>query len=142
MVCCVVYDEHTGPLCFKLLAVHVKHLKSLPFPQMYLAACPTFRKDLWLQHCSCLLGLHSVAGCVSCPRVSCGSCSQSGMQGDISGRGSRRIGCWDGSPKTKLWTLLIIRGEKSTYPEPDSSCTCAHAKRRSGKTPFKCLFLS
>lgn len=108
---------------------------------MYLAACPTFRKDLWLQPCSCLLGLHGAAGCVSCPRVSCGSCHQSGMQGDTAGMGSRRTGCWDGSSKTKLWTPLIIGGEESTYPEPGSSCPCARAKR-SGKTPFKCLFLS
>lgn len=58
-----------------------------------------------------------------------------------SATGSRRIGCWNGRPKTKLWTPLTVRGEKTTYPEPDSSFPCAHAKR-TGKTPSKCLFLS
>lgn len=97
---------------------------------MYLAACPTFRKDLWGQHCVFLPGSLGLAHCLVPTCVSWGSYDQPGMQGDMSGRGSRRTGCWDGRSKTKLWTPLIGRGEKSTYPEPHSSCPCARAKKK------------
>lgn len=74
--------------------------------------------------------------------ASCGSYDQSGMQADASDTGSRRLGCWDSSTKAKRWTPLIVSGEKSTCPEPDSSCPRANVSSRLGKTRFKCLFLS
>lgn len=121
-----------------LLAVHDKY-PSLSLSQDVSCSFPHLQKG-FLVAALCVSAGVTWCGwlCFLPTRVSWGSYNQSGMQGDMSGRGRRRIGCWDGSSKTKLWTPLI--GEKSTYPEPDSSCSCAHAKRWSGKTLLSACF--
>lgn len=105
---------------------------SLPHLQMgslVAALCVSARITLW--------------GWLCCPHVLPVEVMISqGLQADVSDTGSRRLGCWDSSTKAKRWTPLIVSGEKSTCPEPDSSCPHANVSSRFGKTPFKCLFLS
>lgn len=76
---------------------------------------------------------------VCCPQV-LPMDDQSGMQGDMSDAGSGRLWCRGSISKAKHWNPLIVCGENSTHLESDSSCYHPDGSRRSGKTPFKCLF--
>lgn len=143
MLCgsCAGFIKNIQTIVFPVSWLSMRNTWVSPFPTDVSCSLPHLQKG------SLVAALWVSAGVTWCgwlcflpTRVSWGSYDQSGMQADMRGRGSRRIGCWDGSSKTQLWTPLIVRGEKSIYPELDSSCPCACAKRRPGKKRPKTLF--